>query len=82
MCQFSTIFFVEGNPVKYEVWLNGGIYILHPSENPNQFIAPPMLQAQQKNGRWEVSGTADRDLIDQAVEDLESYQNKHRLGIT
>ncbi|MDB5196068.1 MAG: hypothetical protein JWP88_438 [Flaviaesturariibacter sp.] len=74
---FSTIFFVEGNPVKYEVRLAESTYLLYPSDNPDNFIDPPILSVVKKEGLWEVAGTTDRDLIDQVIEDLELNEERH-----
>ncbi|RYZ44406.1 MAG: hypothetical protein EOO14_27115 [Chitinophagaceae bacterium] len=43
---------------------------LNPAENPNRDIAPPVIQASQQNGYWQIEGTRDRDLIDQVLEDI------------
>ena len=77
MYQFSTILFVEGHPVKYDISLNDVVASLHPSENPNSFLVPPLLQAQKSSDAWQITGTADRDLIDQVIEELEWNQNKY-----
>lgn len=74
MVLFSTVLFVEGNPVGYQVREVGRNRLsLNPAENPNREIIPPVIQAKQENGRWRVEGTRDRDLIDQVLEDL-SFQ--------
>lgn len=71
MVLFSTVLFVEGNPVGYQVMEAGRNRLtLNPAENPNREIIPPVIMAKQENGYWRVEGTRDRDLIDQVLEDI------------
>lgn len=71
MVLFSTVLFVDGNPVGYQVMEVGSNRLsLNPAENPNREIIPPVIMAQQENGSWRVEGTRDRDLIDQVLEDI------------
>jgi len=71
MVLFSTVLFVEGNPVGYKVMEEERNRLsLNPAENPNRDIMPPVIHAQNEGGRWQIEGTCDRDLIDQVLEDL------------
>ncbi|HZH38328.1 MAG TPA: hypothetical protein VEX65_13690 [Flavisolibacter sp.] len=71
MVLFSTVLFVEGNPVGYKVREEDRNRLaLNPAENPNREISPPVLQARKEAGAWKIEGTDDRDLIDQVLEDL------------
>ena len=70
MVLFSTVLFVDGNPVGYEVYEEGNRLVLNPAENPNREIHPPVLAAKNKSGKWLVEGTENRDLIDQVIEDI------------
>lgn len=71
MVLFSTVLFVEGNPVGYKVMEEDRNRLsLNPAENPNREIIPPVLHAKNEDGSWHVEGTRDRDLIDQVLEDL------------
>ncbi|NTS40285.1 hypothetical protein HRG84_05150 [Flavisolibacter sp. BT320] len=71
MVLFSTVLFVEGNPVGYQVMeVERNRLRLNPAENPHRDIAPPVIQASQQNGYWQIEGTRDRDLIDQVLEDI------------
>ena len=71
MVLFSTVLFIEGNPVGYQVMEVGRNRLtLNPAENPNREIIPPVIKANQENGCWRVEGTRDRDLIDQVLEDI------------
>ncbi|HET7899336.1 MAG TPA: hypothetical protein VFL47_16730 [Flavisolibacter sp.] len=71
MVLFSTVLFVEGNPVGYKVVEeNSNRIALNPAENPSREVIPPVIHASQENGRWTVEGTDDRDLIDQVIEDI------------
>lgn len=71
MVLFSTVLFVEGNPVGYKVTGEDQNRLsLKPAENPNREIVPPVLRAEKEGDYWRVEGTHDRDLIDQVQEDL------------
>lgn len=71
MVLFSTVLFVEGNPVGYKVLEEERNRLsLSPAENPNRAVVAPVIKARNENGFWRVEGTQDRDLIDQVVEDL------------
>ncbi len=67
---FSTVLFVDGNPVGYEVFKEANRLRLNPAENPNREIVPPVLLARNDRGTWEIEGTDNRDLIDQVIEDV------------
>ena len=70
MMLFSTVLFVDGNPVGYKVHEEKNKLILNPAENPNRDIEPPVLSAKNRNGQWHIEGTEDRGLIDQVIEDV------------
>lgn len=71
MVLFSTVLFIEGNPVGYQVMEEDRNRLrLNPAENPNREIAPPIITASQEKGYWQVEGTRDRDLIAQVLEDI------------
>lgn len=71
MLLFSTVLFVDGNPVGYKVYREeDNRLLLNPAENPNRAIVPPVLCARNYLGNWEVEGTNNRDLIDQVIEDV------------
>jgi hypothetical protein len=70
MLLFSTVLFVDGNPVGYKVYEEWNRLILNPAENPNRHIHPPILSARNLGGEWRVEGTQNRDLIDQVIEDV------------
>ena len=74
MLLFSTVLFVDGNPVGYQVFEENDQLILNPAENPSREIVPPRLSASQSSGSWKVEGTLNRDLIDQVIEDI-NYSN-------
>lgn len=67
---FSTVLFVDGNPVGYKVFKEADRLFLNPAENPNREIFAPAMRAHQKDGAWLIEGTSDRDLIDQVIEDV------------
>jgi len=67
---FTTVLFVNGNPVGYEVRQHQGRIQLNPAENPNREIVPPVIYVSTKDGHLKVEGTSDQDLIDQVIEDV------------
>lgn len=71
MVLFSTVLFVDGNPVGYQVAEEERNRLsLNPAENPNRDVAAPVIFAKNEGGRWRIEGTQDRDLIDQVLEDI------------
>ena len=71
MILFSTVLFVDGNPVGYNVSEESkNRLLLHPAENTNHEIDPPVVHAKNEKGIWKIEGTQDRDLIDQVLEDI------------
>ena len=73
MLLFSTVLFVDGNPVGYEVHQEKTRLVLDPAVNPNPHVYPPVLYARNDHDQWCVEGTHCRDLIDQVREDLSIY---------
>lgn len=76
MRQFSTVLFVDGNPVGYTVSTENDRVMLNPAENPNRHILPPALSVRREGDQWLVDGTSDRDLIDQVIEDITLNEGK------
>jgi hypothetical protein len=72
---FSTVLFIEGNPVGYKVFKEEDRLLLNPAENPNRNICPPSMLASNHNGHWLVEGTNDRNLIDQVIEDVTNSEH-------
>lgn len=71
MILFSTVLFVEGNPVGYKVEEEGRNHLsLNPAENPNREVVAPVMHVKNEGGNWRVEGTQDRDLMDQVLEDI------------
>lgn len=70
MLLFSTVLFVEGNPVGYRVVRDKDRLVLNPAENPGRGIYPPAITARRRGKDWVVEGTTDRDLIAQVIEDV------------
>jgi len=70
MLLFSTVLFVDGNPVGYKVFKEKNSIVLNPAENPNRHVLPPVLTVRKRDGKWLVEGTYNRDLIDQVIEDV------------
>ena len=73
----KTVLFVDGNPVGYTIHAEGDNYILEPAENPTSNVIAPVLQANcEHTGKFIISGTTDRDLLDQVAEDLKGLVSK------
>jgi hypothetical protein len=70
MLLFSTVLFIDGNPVGYKVFEEENRLVLNPAENPNREIYPPVLAARNQSGKWFVEGTDNIDLIEQVIEDI------------
>lgn len=75
---FSTVLFVNGNPVGYKVFKEENRLFLNPAENPRREILPPVMRAHNEGGRWLIEGTTDRDLIDQVIEDVTTNQRQSK----
>ena len=82
MFLFSTVLFIDGNPIGYEVLEEKSRLRLNPAENPNRDVQPPTLSARITNGKWQVEGTLNRDLIDQVIEGITMNMNLSRHGLT
>lgn len=66
---FSTILFIEGNPVCYEFFEKDGNYLLFPLYNPHSHTTPPELRlVKVKLNEYTLEGTTDKTLIDQVLE--------------
>lgn len=71
MVLFSTVLFVDGNPVGYKVMEEERNRLsLNPAENPNREVLAPVIKAKKEGNNWRIEGTYDRDLIDQVLEDI------------
>jgi hypothetical protein len=69
---FSTVLFVNGHPVQYEMCADGDLLRLWPTENPNPEISAPRLDIRRAGDGWRVSGSSDGDLVAQVLEDLDA----------
>jgi hypothetical protein len=70
---FSTVLFVDGNPVGYKVFEDQDTVQLTPVENPHRHIVAPLLSAVLIEGTWLVQGTESCDLAEQVKEDMELF---------
>jgi hypothetical protein len=73
---FSTVLFVNGNPVGYKVFKQNDRLVLNPAESPGREVLPPSISARHLDGYWLVEGTNDKDLIDQVIEDVTLNEGK------
>lgn len=67
---FSTVLFINGNPIGYKVFRQANRLVLNPAENPSREVLPPSIYAHNESGHWVIEGTNDRDLIAQVIEDV------------
>jgi hypothetical protein len=80
---FSTIVFIDGNPVGYKVHQDqAGQLSLNPAENPARSIMPPTLKATRVDGSWKIEGTENKKIIEQVLQDLrQNYRlPQHQLS--
>lgn len=82
---FSTVLFVDGNPVGYKVFQQEHGLLLNPAENPNREVHAPPMRARNEHGHWLIEGTSDRNLIDQVIEDVtangQDSSRQHELSV-
>ena len=65
MIVFSTVLEVNGSPIVYIVYKNGRLAFLKPSA-----VTAPILYARASESHWEVRGTTDRSLKQQALREI------------
>jgi hypothetical protein len=73
---YSTVLFVNGSPVGYQVERQNGQFFLNPAENPTRKITPPIMRARIEGGKWFIEGTGDQDLIDQVIYGVANNESK------
>lgn len=79
MSRYSTIFFVDGNPIGYKIFRKANQSIsIHPAENPTREVQPPAITARLVHGKWEITGTSNQSLINQVLDELRL--NKDQLA--
>ena len=82
MLLFSTILFVDGEPVGYQVNMNEDQLLLKPAENPSRRFDPPVLMVYCTEGTWHVQGTNHHDLIEQVLNDIKKNKVVPKSGLT
>lgn len=70
MKTFSTILFVHDMPVGYTVLRSNDKISLIPAENPGRVVSAPLLTVSKKEGRWQVQGTKNPELVVQVLESI------------
>lgn len=73
---------MNGQPVGYLVSGEESHTRFHPAENPNRSQPAPELEARLVNGHWEVTGTEDRELIAQVVEEIGRLDRVPHIGLS
>lgn len=66
----STVLFVDSHPIGYKIFQADEEFMLQPADIPDDTIHPPLLFAHRSPDSWIVTGTEDRDLVDQVIEDI------------
>lgn len=66
MIVFSTVLFVNGDPVVYKVYKNRQKAFLTPAT----LYCAPILQATAREKTWQVTGSSDDRLITQALREI------------
>jgi len=67
----QTVFFLDGNPIGYEIQRSGEVFRLIPHRISDPARAAPEITAAHSRGQWLLEPVLDRDLADQVIEDLE-----------
>ena len=81
MFVFSTVLFVNGLPVAYQVYKEYRL-VFKPAVTGNVSTAAPVLFAEKKNNNWIITGTTDVNLEAQAIEDIQNNEHKLVAGHT
>jgi hypothetical protein len=81
MFVFSTVLFVNGLPVAYQVFKEYRL-VFKPAAIGNIPISAPVLFAEKKNHNWIITGTTDANLKAQAIEDIQNNEHKLAAGHT
>ncbi|GAB4092610.1 hypothetical protein [Flaviaesturariibacter terrae] len=66
----STVLFVDGNPVRYQISRNGDTVHLRPDALMNLQADLPDIVARRSGSTWKLQPAIDRDLAAQVLEDL------------
>lgn len=73
MLLFSTILYINGLPVDYNVEPNEEGYLFDPVFNIHEDLNPPRFTLTASGDRFAIPGSSDEDLLEQASEDLRNY---------
>ena len=79
MLLFSTILFVNGIPVSYDVYKEYRL-VFKPAEIKHTLNTVPLLYAEKNKNSWIISGTNDQGLVAQAIEDIKNNEYKLSIG--
>jgi len=63
--------FVDGQPSVYEVEKEGNRYFFTPLTSWKDTLVATSFALQKVEGKWEAMGTQDKNVIDQAIEEVE-----------
>ena len=72
---YSTVLFVDGLPAAYTIIRDRDRYLLLPTDKHQYTMSLPRLYAFHQEDHWVVEGTECRNLVDQVVEDLISFES-------
>jgi hypothetical protein len=63
--------FIDGQPLVFEVTKSQNSYLFTPLTSWKDTLEASTFSLQKINGKWEAIGAADRNIIDQAIEEIE-----------
>lgn len=63
--------FIDGQPLVFEVSKKQNRFLFTPLTSWKDTFQASTFCLQRINGKWEALGAADRDIIDQAIEEIE-----------
>jgi hypothetical protein len=71
----SSVFFIQDNEVSYNIYIDRetGRYFFKPTVYENRNICPPSFWVTRKGSSWEFDGITNKELKDQAIEELNYY---------
>ena len=76
MLLFTTVLFVDGNPVAYSVFKEKSRVVLRPDALGETIEKCPELIAKKMKYQWKIKGTEDQNLVAQVIEDLTAREKK------
>ena len=70
MQKFSTVLFVDGQPVGYLVHEDEDRLVMSPAEAPDRQLLAPVIYVLEKDGQFVVEGTSNEELKQQVLDEV------------